>query len=249
VNHALPVLTFHDIVRERTRCRGDYAEPLMRHCLRTLHRRGFTTVDLCAGVAALMAGERLPVNAFAIAFDDGYASTLEMGFPVLESLGFKATLFVTTGEPQQETLPTSNGRRMLGWSDLRTLHAAGWGIGSHGVTHRDLRGLGSDELEHELAASRRTIEQRVGATVQSIAYPYGHHDEAVHAAARRHYRYGFATTRALTDGAGDPLALARIDMAYFNRRALVPLLATPLLGPYLRLPRPWAGRGAHSAAA
>jgi len=48
---------------------------------------------------------RLPTNAAAITFDDGYASNLHIAKPVLEKFGAPATVFVTTGFLQEASEP------------------------------------------------------------------------------------------------------------------------------------------------
>src|SRR5437867_1476665 len=60
-------------------------------------RRAYTVVPLDELVAAVARGGKLPPRALAITFDDGYADNHRLAFPVLQGLGFPATLYVTTG--------------------------------------------------------------------------------------------------------------------------------------------------------
>src|SRR2546430_8289701 len=60
-------------------------------------RRAYTVVPLDELVAAVARGGKLPPRALAITFDDGYADNHRLAFPVLQDLGFPATLYVTTG--------------------------------------------------------------------------------------------------------------------------------------------------------
>jgi hypothetical protein len=61
---------------------------------------------------------------------------------------------------------------MAGWRDWVALAERGHEIGSHSMTHVDLQTV-TDEttLRHEIAASARLIEQRVGRAPHSFAFP------------------------------------------------------------------------------
>jgi peptidoglycan/xylan/chitin deacetylase (PgdA/CDA1 family) len=52
------------------------------------------------------------------------------------------------------------------------LHASGIGIGSHTVSHPDLRLLSDSALDYELTRSKQAIEDAIGDAVRSFAYPY-----------------------------------------------------------------------------
>jgi peptidoglycan/xylan/chitin deacetylase (PgdA/CDA1 family) len=131
----------------------------------------------------------------AVTFDDGYRSVFELAFPILDRLGLPGTAFVPTalvgcespmswpgidewlgGPHEDELVPMS-------WAEVRRLVGAGWEVGSHTRTHPRLTTVPDDELEHELAESRRDCELRLGVACKSLAYPYGAHDERVMAAA------------------------------------------------------------------
>jgi len=68
----------------------------------------------------------------------------------------------------------------LRWSELREMAEDGIvTIGSHGVRHPNLTTCTDEELEEEIAESRRIIEQRTGGECELFCYPGGRCDERV----------------------------------------------------------------------
>lgn len=63
-------------------------------------------------------------------------------------------------------------RPYLDASDLRAVLRAGWGVGSHGVTHTPFDALTADAVRSEAVASRETL-RALGASGRSIALPDG----------------------------------------------------------------------------
>jgi peptidoglycan/xylan/chitin deacetylase (PgdA/CDA1 family) len=134
----------------------------------------------------------------AITFDDGFASVVRAK-PMLEELGWPATVFVVTDAvgsgapmPWLGGPPGTNddARLPLSWESLALLAAAGWEIGSHGRTHRLLSDLPGAELAAELVESREAVASRLG-SCPGISYPWGEVDDRVVSAARRAgYEYG-----------------------------------------------------------
>ena len=110
-------------------------------------------------------------KAVVITFDDGYADFYRYAFPILSEYGFSATVFVITGlmKPQRMSF---KGTECLTLSEVRELHSQGISIGSHTVSHRDLRLLKQDEVENELSGSKKSLEDALGAPVKSFAYPF-----------------------------------------------------------------------------
>jgi peptidoglycan/xylan/chitin deacetylase (PgdA/CDA1 family) len=136
----------------------------------------------------------LPKRSAVVTFDDGYASVLRAK-PVLDAVGFPATVFVVTqfiesGEPLSwpgvDHMATVNASEMqpFRWSQLEELATSGWEVGSHTVTHPRLPELDDTDVLHELVDSRQAIVDHLGAC-DSLAYPYGAADTRVAAAARR----------------------------------------------------------------
>jgi peptidoglycan/xylan/chitin deacetylase (PgdA/CDA1 family) len=120
----------------------------------------------------------------AITFDDAFSSVRGKAFPLLERLGWPATVFASAsvvdaglrmtwllGEQGRQPREAST-LQPLSWDELRFLHARGWEVGSHGATHRRLSSLGSSERAQELAVARTRIEAEVG-PCSAISYPWG----------------------------------------------------------------------------
>ncbi len=159
--------------------------------LRTLADRGYRGVTFTDAVAGRARG-----RCVAVTFDDGYRSTQELGRPILDALGWPATIFVPTAfigrdEPLRwpgidEWVDTEHAHELLplSWDELRDLRAAGWEVGSHTRTHPRLTTLGDEDLAAELADAKLACERELGSCT-SIAYPYGDVDARVIAATAR----------------------------------------------------------------
>ena len=92
---ALPILTFHALDDKRSPL--SFPPELFRRGMRQLHQAGFRTVSANRAAHLLREGKPLPGRLMAITFDDGYRSVFEHGLPVLEQLGYTATVFLNTG--------------------------------------------------------------------------------------------------------------------------------------------------------
>ncbi len=117
---------------------------------------------------------------FAITFDDGFTSILENAIPELLARAIPCTLFV----------PSGYLNRVPGWNlgDLKiddevvasperllSLHSDLVDIGSHTVTHPNLRVVDPEVADRELRESRRQLEKLLGRKVTLFAFPYGSH--------------------------------------------------------------------------
>ncbi len=162
-----------------------------------------------------------PGRTVAITFDDAYPSVVRHALPVLESLGWPATVFAPTATvPMGGHMAWLSGdlcrrlpeqTRQMTWPELTSLAEAGWEIGSHSRTHRMLSSLSDDELQEELEGSRAEIAQELGSCV-SIGYPWGEIDSRVLEASRR---AGYETGSGLAGRFvyNDPLQTPRVPIA------------------------------------
>jgi peptidoglycan/xylan/chitin deacetylase (PgdA/CDA1 family) len=185
--------------------------------LSLLARRGYRSVGFTEAVSP-GEGKRL-----AITFDDGFRSVRDLALPILERLGFTATLFVPTaytGSTEPMAWPGidrwsregyAEEMRSLGVQDLADLAERGWELGAHSHTHPHLSRLGSVELEAELARPKAQLEEWLDRPCTSLAYPYGDFSDAViEAAGRAGYQAAAGLDAALPEGR--PLLWPRIGI-------------------------------------
>jgi peptidoglycan/xylan/chitin deacetylase (PgdA/CDA1 family) len=172
--------------------------------VRYLQKRGysFRTADELVGDGP--PGEGTVV----LTFDDGFRSWLTDVAPLLERLGVRATFFVSPGLlGRQHPQVSGDHGRLLDANEAKALAETGMELGSHAMSHRDLRLLDDDELAGELQESKAAVEKITGGPCRTLAYPYGLYDERVtRATAAAGYELAFAWL----PGPWEPLAAPRL---------------------------------------
>jgi peptidoglycan/xylan/chitin deacetylase (PgdA/CDA1 family) len=159
---------------------GEVTPDALREQLALVRRRGYR---LTTFTDALLGGDEGRVAA--VTFDDGVASAIEHGAPVLDELEAPGTMFLAL-----DLLGVSG---LLTRADAAELPARGWEVGSHTISHATLTKVDDAQLREELVRSKAEIEQLTGTTCTSVAYPRGVADARVAAAAESAgYRVGAA---------------------------------------------------------
>jgi peptidoglycan/xylan/chitin deacetylase (PgdA/CDA1 family) len=125
-----------------------------------------------------------------LTFDDGYEDFLSVAVPVIERLGFSATVFVVVNmlgkENDWEHAHAPRPRlKLLDAAGLCEVSERGMEVGSHSLTHARLSGAEQDSLDREVGDSRRILSEALGKVVEGFCYPYGALDGAAVRAARR----------------------------------------------------------------
>jgi peptidoglycan/xylan/chitin deacetylase (PgdA/CDA1 family) len=173
----------------------------------------------------------------ALTFDDGSVDNAVVLPKLLERLGVPATLFVCPGllgAPHPWLAPES-GVRLMNEDELEQVSRRELvEIGSHTNGHMDMSSATGEEAYREMASSKQALEDRIGKTVESFAYPFGYYSRACPAAAER-AGYTSAATCGLRGG-WQPYELRRelidrkdgpIVFALKNRGLFRPLVASP----------------------
>lgn len=105
---------------------------------------------------------------------------------------------------------------VLGWDELRRLHAEGLVLAPHSVSHAMLDQLDVDDVVEEVTSSRRRLHDEIGVDIPVFAYPSGQHDDrVVRAVAGTGIEVAFTTERGVNRTARvDWLRLHRINVSH-----------------------------------
>ncbi|WP_429036817.1 polysaccharide deacetylase family protein [Aeromonas veronii] len=160
-----------------------------------------------------------------ITADDGYQDNLTRMLPLLEKYGYKAVVYVVTGEGynrwdvEHPTNPDTKVSLMSG-EQVKALAASGHvEIGGHTLTHPRLSQLTAEQQVYEIQENKRQLEALLGHPLLSFAYPYGDiNDSAKEQAIAAGYRFAVATNSGPKAMHQDPYQIRRI--AIFPRTDL-----------------------------
>ena len=170
--------------------------------------------------------DTLPEKSVALTFDDGYADNLHNALPLLAKYDASATIYMVVDRHDRDWSTAKKAHHNTGElarepklsdEELQRLVASGRiEIGSHTLTHINMRTTAADDKCRELAESRRLLQAQTGQPVASFAYPFGiYGDEDVALACEA----GYTTAVTTIDGIDarmprpDPLQLKRIKIS------------------------------------
>jgi peptidoglycan/xylan/chitin deacetylase (PgdA/CDA1 family) len=112
----------------------------------------------------------------------------------------RAELLAATAACAGVDLHTVLAGTMVTWEQVRELHAAGWTIGAHTVTHSNVALAAPDDAERDILGSRDALAAAIGAPIQHFCYPntggwHRYFSAEVGALLRRHGFRSAATSR------------------------------------------------------
>ncbi len=108
---------------------------------------------------------------YMVTFDDGYVSDYTIVFPILESLGIRATFFINTsniGKPG-----------FLNWGMVIEMQKKGNVFGSHGHNHLKMTDISLQESKYEFIKSKELYELHTGVEIRLFSFPYGRYNNSL----------------------------------------------------------------------
>jgi len=185
-----------------------------------LANRGMHASSLADFFAWLGEDKPLPEGSFLLTFDDGFLGVYEHAAPVLEELGWPATVFLVSrligrkDEWCQTRNPSGTSYPLLASEHIRAMRDTGFTFQSHTRLHPDLTTLSEDDLVAELAGSRQDLEDMLGEKVRYLAYPYGRFNEHVLSTTRAAgYEAAFSTQPGFNRRGVDLYRILRLDIS------------------------------------
>jgi peptidoglycan/xylan/chitin deacetylase (PgdA/CDA1 family) len=160
----------------------------------------------------------LPRRSFVLAADDGFRDAI---LALVRHADLRPFVFVPTSAVGGSA-SWVDGEPVASWSELRELVSRGGVVGSHGLTHVSFPELDPGALVTELGESMRELCAQIPEAAPLLAYPHGHNNAAVRAAAETAgYRAAF-TSETGRNGAGtDRFGLRRVELKEWDGPAAV----------------------------
>src|SRR5690606_7278613 len=212
---AAVILQYHHVAEDTPPATSVTPAQFAEH-LPALAHEGFEVVPLTELFDRVRDGLAPREKVAAITFDDGYHNFLTEALPLLDRHGWKAAIFVTTGD-------VGKGG-MLDVEDLRAIKARGHLILNHTQRHPHLvrrhegesRKQWLHRVEQEITGAQTQLESWLGESVPNIlAYPYGEQDSDVRKLLQRLGYIGVGQHTGALDAAVDWQQVPRIPV---NRR-------------------------------
>lgn len=165
-----------------------------------LEEQGYQAVTLEQVQQAWYHGGTLPPKPIVISFDDGYRPQYTFALPTLREHGWAGLLNL---KAEGSELYESNVKAMI---------AAGWELAAHTIHHLDLTELGPEELEEEVAGSRKMLQREFHVPVNNFCYPAGQFDQTVIEAVEKAGFTGATTEISGFAEKSKPYELARLEI-------------------------------------
>ncbi len=184
-----------------------------------LKSQGFHVTSLRALIDCLKHGSSLPERTVFLTFDDGLENTYTVAFPILEALGFRATVFLATDYIGQKARWYTDAGipalPMLTWNHINEMKRHGIDFQAHTCSHPHLPQISYQEAKEEMRSSKEVIEHQLGHPVEFFAYPFGEYTPALKELARSLGFVGACTTEVgLFHPSDDRYAIKRMGLNY-----------------------------------
>ena len=225
IDYAYPRILMYHMIKEHTngKFKGLRVSPLMfEKQIKYLYKNGWHFVTMSE---LLTRKESLPEKSIAITFDDGYEDNYIHAFPILKKYNVRATIYLVVDRHEREwsskrKATNSSGELMrepkLIDAQVDEMIQSGLvEIGSHTMTHENLKKIDSNKKVEEIKKSREIIEREFDIECNSFCYPFGLYDDGDWKLVQKAgYTSGTTTQKGIDDITQDnPYLLKRITIS------------------------------------
>jgi peptidoglycan/xylan/chitin deacetylase (PgdA/CDA1 family) len=167
----VPILLYHRIGVSSTNNPYYLPPDKFEQQMKLLHDWEYTVIPVELLVKAIKEGAELPPRPVILTFDDGDVSVYTTAFPIMQKYGLTGVTYIVGN------YMGTDGYMSAG--QIKKLVAAGWEVGSHSRSHRDLTRLAPEVQRMEIVEARKVLQKATGADVSTFAYPFGLMNSAV----------------------------------------------------------------------
>ena len=173
-----PVIMYHRVINlssdEGVCGTYIYADTFKKH-MQYLKQSGYIPITF-EQLAEISWRNRFDKKYIIITFDDGYKDNYELAFPILKEFGFRATIFLMARSEYNEwDVKEHNDKRFPLMDRKMILEMQEYGIefGAHTFNHPKLDQLTETEIENQVMQCKSVLEEKIGKSILTFAYPYG----------------------------------------------------------------------------
>lgn len=123
-----------------------------------------------------------------LTFDDGHVDHYQNAFRLLKQYNMKGVFFIISKKPD-------NDPNYANWQQIKEMSTNGQEIGSHTASHLNLTTLSAEELNYEIAGSKKFIEEKIEKSVISLCYPAGKYSDEVVQNVEKNYLFARTTNQ------------------------------------------------------
>ena len=170
----IPVLMYHKIGDDKDND-AVIREDLFREQMKFLKDNGYNPLTMDQLYDYVVNGAAVPEKPVVLTFDDGYADTYSIVYPLMKEYGFAATVFVNPGDV---------GTRLT-WEQLKEMKENGMTISNHGFQHIEMGQLSKAEQMENIKRAQQALADKLGITDNPWScYPYGDKNKDTDAATK-----------------------------------------------------------------
>ncbi len=164
LHRKVPILMYHEVNYEVHNSLYLSVDNFKAH-LDYFEKAGITPISMKQLTDHWQKKTPLPEKPIVLTFDDGYRSMYTIVYPLLLERGWSGTFYCISGNCESAEHLTEEM--------IKEMADGGMEIGSHTVSHANLKELSGDALQNETASSKAALEDITGKAVTQFSFPYG----------------------------------------------------------------------------
>ena len=220
----IPVLMYHKVGDDKDND-AVIREDLFREQMKFLKDNGYNPLTMEQLYEYVVNGAAVPEKPVVLTFDDGYADTYSIVYPIMKEYGFPATVFINPGDI---------GTRLT-WDQVREMHKNGITIANHGFQHIEMGQLSEAKQIENITKAQEALAKEVGIKDNPwFCYPYGDKNEFTDSASKKAgIKMGMAMKSGWAHTGDNPYNILRVwvgnavDIKHFEER-----ISTEHFAPY-----------------
>lgn len=211
----IPILMYHKVGNDKDND-AVIEEALFKQQMHFLKDQGYHPITMDELYDYVVNRKPVPEKPVVLTFDDGYADTYSIVYPILRDLEFPATVFVNPGDV---------GTRLT-WEQIQDMKDHGVTIANHGYLHEPMGDMTQSQQEENIKKGQAGLAEHVGLEDNPwFCFPYGSMNQTSEELVKKQgFKLAFSMKSGWAHAGDDPFNLKRVwignavDLKHFEER-------------------------------